>query len=101
MKIKRRITDRLIGELYESGFKMITSAHCPSPFYIKDLGDNKTLYIRRDYEGTSVNRNNIFYSFESWIRDNNKDVSDKTCDTNFRKFIYTNQVEELLKLIKQ
>ena len=69
-----------------------------SRFFTKNIEGNKTLYIRRDF---NKYRNHNVYTFESWVRDNNKDVFDKTQDTDKKKYSKVSDIEKLLNFIKQ
>ena len=102
MKIKEMLRDNensiILGELIRNGYKNIKVEGCnTSMFYIKNLEDNKTQYIRKDFENRGKHK---IYKYETWIRDNCKDVLDDTCDYNNKRFNSIYKLEELLNIIR-
>lgn len=104
MKLVNMIKDdqyrKIDYALIRNGFKKEWNQYCPySMFYTKNIDGNKTIYVRSDdidkYGDINV------YEYERWIRDNNKDVFDKTKDTDRKKYSKVSDIEKLLNFIEQ
>ena len=102
MKLSERIRENenyMVEEtLRDLGYTNFWNEYCPqSRFFTKDIEDNKTLYVRKDVD---TYRNNYVYSYEAWIRDNNKNILDKNVDSNHNKCFYKNSVDDFIEYIK-
>ena len=102
MKVKEMIrqneNDMVLVELAKNGYKNIDVRHCKlSMFYVKDIGENKTQYIRKDFE--QKGKYDI-YVFETWVRDNSKDVFEEGYDSNNKKINSMFKFDELMNIIK-
>lgn len=103
MKLKDMIRDtenqKIQIEFIKNGFNNFWNEYAPtSRFYTKDIDGNKTLYVRRDFD--KCRKHNV-YTFESWIRDNNKSIHDKDIDTNRKRYSTINKITDLLEFIRQ
>ena len=97
MKLKDMIKEEesqiICIEFIKNGFSDSWNEYCPmSRFYTKNIEGNKTLYVRRDFDKY---RNHNVFKFESWIRDNNKNILDKNVDSNRRVYSSVNHIEDL------
>lgn len=82
-----------------NGFNNFWNEYAPtSRFYTKDIEDNKTLYVRRDFN--KYRGHNVF-KYRSWIRDHNKDVSDKDFDVCEKAYNSIHALNDLLNFINQ
>jgi glutamate mutase epsilon subunit len=97
--IRENEASKVTEVLQNVGYKDFYNEHAPfSRFYTKDIEDNKTLYVRRDIEDY---RGHNIWSFETWTRDNNKNILDKTVDSQHKKFNYINSIEALIRQIQE
>lgn len=96
--IKEQENGKIVEVLTKNGFIDFWNEYAPtSRFFTKNIDGNMTLYVRRDYKKY---RNNDTYSFEIWIRDNNKNILDKNVDTNRKSFQTVSSFQELIAIVE-
>lgn len=90
--------NEILLELHKNGFTAEYNRYAPfSMFFTKELKGNKTFYVREDIELT---HGRTHYSFETWERDNTKDILAKDLDKNNTLYYYKQDISTLIATIR-